>query len=81
MRLETIQPNDSPELRKQIAELRGLGYRVLRYTEYQLKIGPVSYYPTTGRIMIDPAIKHPEKGFDALLELLERSRGPKIISL
>lgn len=81
MRLELIQPNDSPDLRKQIAELRGLGYRVLRYTEYQLKIGPVSYYPTTGRIMIDPAIKHPEKGFEALLELLDKTRRPNIVFL
>ena len=81
MRLDVIQPNDSPELRQQIAELRGLGYRVLRYTEYQLKIGPISYYPTTGRIMIDPAIKHPEKGFDALLDLLNKTKRPNAIAL
>ena len=81
MPLETIQPTDSAAVRKQIKELQKRGYRVIRYTEYQLKVGAISYFPSTGTIVIDPRHKHSEKGFDAFLGLLKRSQSPNIIEL
>ena len=63
---------DSSELREQIKELEKRDYKVKRCSEYHLKIGLVNYFWTTGTITTDPDIKHPEKGFDALLDLLQK---------
>jgi hypothetical protein len=67
------RPCDSDETRKQIAELLARGFRVSRLTDYQLKIGDFNYYPTKGTITIDPSRRHPKKGFNALIELLDEA--------
>jgi hypothetical protein len=39
---------------------------------YTLKIGPINFYPTTGKITLDTAPrKYPERGLPALLHLLQ----------
>jgi hypothetical protein len=67
------RPGDTDETRRQIAELLARGFPVRRLTEYQLKIGDINYYPTKGTITIDPSQRHPKKGFNALIELLQGS--------
>ena len=67
-------PRDPGKLRKEIRELVKLGYRVQRCTAYHLKIGPVNYFWSTGKITTDPCERHNEKGFQALLDVLERWR-------
>jgi len=69
---DLFYPSDSSDVRRQIRTLIDRGYKVARYTEYQLKVGPYSYYPGKGTIVVDPCHKHSAKGFDALLELLEK---------
>lgn len=63
-------PEDPPELRKQLRQLMDLNYRVKRMTKYHIKICEVNYF-TTGTITIDPDVRHRDKGFEALIELLE----------
>lgn len=65
---------DTPEQRRQIAELERRGFPVRRMTQYHVKIGKVNYYITKGTITIDPTIRHAEKGFESLLQLLDRTR-------
>ncbi|MDP2227068.1 MAG: hypothetical protein Q8J78_06290 [Moraxellaceae bacterium] len=67
-----IRPCDTPTVRDQIRQLVELKYHVQRKTDHQLKIGPVNYYPVRGTITLDPCERHSERGFTALLELLER---------
>jgi hypothetical protein len=66
-----VLPEDSPLLREQIEELERLAYSVQRCTRHHVKIGPVNFYPSRGKITIDPDSRHPEKGFEALLRLLD----------
>jgi hypothetical protein len=49
---------------------RTVAYSVQRCTRHHIKIGPVNFYPSRGKITIDPDSSHPEKGFEALLQLL-----------
>lgn len=63
-------PEDPPELKEQLRQLVDLNYRVKRMTKYHIKIGEVNYF-TTGTITIDPDTRHKDKGFEALIELLE----------
>ena len=65
------RPADSDETRKEIAELLARGFRVSRPDQYQLKIACFNYYPNKGTITIDPCHRHPKRGFDALIELLD----------
>ncbi|RQH09477.1 hypothetical protein [Bradyrhizobium sp. RP6] len=65
---------DTPEQRRQITELERRGFPVRRMTRYHVKIGKVNYYITKGTITIDPTIRHGEKGFESLLELLDSTR-------
>ena len=65
---------DTEDVRVQIHAIVDKGHYVERPSEYQLKIGAVNYYPHTGTITIDRSRRYPLKGFDALLELLEKQR-------
>lgn len=66
--------SDTQEIKDQIRRLVELEYHVQRMTDYQLKIGPVNYYPARGTITLDPCERHPHRGFIALVELLERMK-------
>jgi hypothetical protein len=63
--------NDRPTLRREIRELTKRGYKVARPSPHHVKIGPVNYFPSTGTITSDPCYRHPEKGFDSLVRILE----------
>ncbi|MBN9599560.1 MAG: hypothetical protein J0G28_07780 [Afipia sp.] len=65
---------DTDDVRDQIRAIVDQGYYVERPSDYQLKIGMVNYYPHKGTITVDPSRRHPHKGLDALLELLEMHR-------
>lgn len=65
---------DPPRWREEIEALERMGLNLRRCSEHHLKIGEVNYYPSTGRIYIDPARKYPEKGFKALLRAIEEVR-------
>jgi hypothetical protein len=57
-----------------IKRLQNLGINFEQFTGLQLKVGPISYYPSTGTICPDGGRGFKRKGFDFFLELL-RSRG------
>lgn len=80
MALNTILPTDPVAVRKQIKTLLDRGYRVVRCSVHQLKIGEISYYPGKGTIMVDPTTRHREKGFDALLDLLDSAKERTIVA-
>src|SRR5688572_6840857 len=69
-------PTDSKEIRLMIKVVQDKGYDVRRPQAHHLKIGPYNFFPTTGKITIDPCTRHPQKGFRAYLELLENSIQP-----
>lgn len=71
MTLNVIASTDSAAIRRQIKLLLDRGHRVVRHSEHQWKIGEISYYPGKGTIMVDPTKRHPEKGIEALLDLLD----------
>ncbi len=83
MRIELHQPKDLPWLRKDIEELERRGYPVIRHSEHHFKIGDINYWPSKGKIVIDPCTKHSEKGFQALLDLLasRRREGMQVLDL
>jgi hypothetical protein len=60
-----------------IKQLENRGHWVQQCSPYHLKIGPVNYFWTTGRITTDPDLKHPGKGFEALLALLDKRTAKK----
>ena len=67
-----IWPGDSDAVKKVIEDLQQRGYRVDRHSEFHIKIGPVSFWLSgKGKIMVDPCDVQKEKGFDALLDVLE----------
>ena len=49
-----ILPSDFPELRERYQQLEKLGYSVQRCTPHHIKVGPVNWFPSTGKITIDP---------------------------
>jgi hypothetical protein len=63
--------HDTSEIREQIIELVELRFPVSRKSRYHVKILDVNFFPTKGTITIDPDIRYKEKGFDALVKLLE----------
>lgn len=71
-----IWPGDCEAVKKVINDLQQRGHFVVRHTKYQIKIGDVNYYLTKGTIMLDPCNVQKEKGFDALLDVLDE-RAPK----
>lgn len=65
-------PQDDAELKQQIDELVAKRFKVTRPHFHQIKVGIFNYFWSTERITIDPCQTHPERGFDAFLELIER---------
>jgi hypothetical protein len=72
---------DSEELRKQIRDLIKRGYSVRRPSPFHIKIGSVNYYPSRGKVTVDPTQKITGTGYDALLEALEKWRISKKLPL
>ena len=71
---DLFYPEDPLKLRDEIRELVSLKYPVQRCSYYHLKVGPINYFWTKGTITTDPAHVHRAKGFQALLEVVERWR-------
>lgn len=61
--------------------IEAAGFRVHQCSPYHLKYGEFNLWPTSGKITIDPATRHPERGVDAFIELLERRYGARRKSL
>jgi hypothetical protein len=72
------QPTDSAKMRQAIDWLEEQGYPVSRLTEWQLKIGPINFYPDKGTILYD-GDRHPhhDRGLAALQELLRARAQPE----
>lgn len=64
--------NDSPQLRKHLKWLLDKGFDVRRPSDYHVKIGPVNYFPSTGRVTTDPCHTHQEKGFEYFVSVVRR---------
>ena len=64
--------DDRPEFYLLIMKLIEGKYYVRRTSKHQIKHREVNYYPSTGVITIDGSGRHPEKGPQALLALLEK---------
>lgn len=60
----------SMEAAKEWLDARNVRY--VQKTVYQLKMGIVNFYPTTGTITIDGEPPYADKGLQALSEALER---------
>jgi DNA-binding response OmpR family regulator len=72
------QLNDPPEIVEAIAALNRHQIRFSRPNRWQLKIGDLSFYPTKGTICRDGEEERlPERGLDALLQLLAQRRKPQ----
>jgi hypothetical protein len=65
-------PDDPPEFYLLIMQLIKDKYYVTRASKHQIKHREVNYYPSSGVITIDGEGRHPEKGPQALLKLLEK---------
>lgn len=61
-----------------IGALEQLGYRPHRPSPYQLKIGEFNFWPSTGRITIDPDRKYPERGLYAFQDLIRQHQPPTL---
>jgi hypothetical protein len=70
MSQELFQPFDPRYFRAQVTRIHREGYRVIRCSGGQLKVGPVSYYPSTGTILKDGSKKERVLGIDAFLQIL-----------
>ena len=65
-------PGDPPELRRQLEDLVERGFSVRRPSPWHVKVGPVNFFPTTGRVTTDPNIKHEQRGFDYFLKVINK---------
>jgi hypothetical protein len=65
---------DGPEMREAIAALIDLGVRVQRTSKFQLKVGPINFWPNRGTITIDGKPPLKEKGLDEFLTKIPRPR-------
>lgn len=63
---------DTPEMHKAVEALKDHGALIARPSEYQLKIGPLNYWPGTGKITMDSGSKITARGLDSLLDMLPR---------
>lgn len=63
--------DDNAELTTQIDQLAKRA-KVLRPHFHQIKVGIFNYFWSTGKITIDPCQTHPERGFEAFVDLIER---------
>src|SRR5450830_1889328 len=68
-----ILPNDHRMLVREIRKLQELGYKMTRPSPHHLKIGSTNYFPSTGTITTYPCYRHIERGFEALLRILENA--------
>ena len=67
----TTHPDDSPAMQAALGWLTQAGLRFTRPTRYQLKIGPLSFYPDKGTLYRDGDRQAlPERGLPALQALL-----------
>lgn len=62
---------DGDRITKQIRLLLSRKYEVRRPSPFQIKVGPVNFFPTTGKVTTDPYTKHTQNGFDYFLEVIE----------
>ena len=70
-------PDDPPRLKKELAQLKQLQPSTVRKTKWHVKIDDVNYYPHRGTITIDPHTRRSDRGFEALLELLNKRRSAR----
>ena len=69
-----FRTSDSAEMREAIKRLVDLKIYVLRPTAFQLKTKRgVSFYPSTGTIVVDGLGRLPEHGLDALIRYIAPS--------
>ena len=67
----TTYPDDSPAMRAALHWLTQAGVVFTRPTRYQLKIGPLSFYPDKGTLYRDGDRQAlPDRGLPALQRLL-----------
>ena len=67
--------NDSDGMRHAIERIKEEGFMLHRPSPYHLKVGTANFYPTTGKITIDPTVVHPARGVGAYLKLLRKLYG------
>jgi hypothetical protein len=65
-------PDDTLATYELIRELIDLKFFVWRPSKYHIKHGDVNFWPSTGTITIDNVGRHPEKGKQAFIALLQR---------
>lgn len=65
-------PDDTPRTYELIRELIDMKLFVRRPSKYHIKHGDVNFWPSTGTITIDNVGRHPEKGKEAFIALLQR---------
>lgn len=65
-------PDDTPRFYELIRELIDLKYFVWRPSKHHIKHGEANFWPSTGTITIDNVGRHPEKGKQAFIALLQR---------
>lgn len=66
--------DDSHAICAAIKVLLAKKYYVRRPSKFQLKLDDVNFYPTTGKITIDPYTVHNERGLKSLVELLDKRK-------
>jgi len=68
------RPMDSGEMRAAITWLEKQGLLVRRPTEWQLKVGPINFYPDRGTIICDGEVEPLQsRGLGALRDFLVRN--------
>jgi hypothetical protein len=73
---DPVLPSDLSSVRYEILKLKKLGYKMTRPSRHHLKIGSINYFPSTGTITSDPCYRHTERGFEALLRILDNVSAP-----
>jgi DNA-binding response OmpR family regulator len=67
------EPNDTDEMRAAIEFLTSEGVNFSRPTQYQLKIGDLSFYPDTGRIFRDgESTAWEQRGLEVLISQIRK---------
>ena len=66
--------DDSPAISMAIKVLLAKKYYIRRPSKFQLKLDDVNFYPTTGKITIDPYTVHNERGLKSLVDLLDNRK-------
>lgn len=74
-----FRSTDSAAMREAIDWLNNEGIPFIRPTNWQLKIGPINFYPDKGTIHCDDERRHPEWGLAALQELLRQRNATRAI--